>query len=190
MIRRSLSLAFAAFLALLFTADAFAATVSMCRGTKAGAASGPASWVARGSQTRYGLDVRGCAVIAAADIPDAIGNGFVSARTLRADTYTGLSATSSPMTITLPPGTFIAYLIAHETAGGSATGGLKVGTTSGGTDVVTAWTVGASAYTTASDVSLLKRAFSTTASQQLFINAVTSFASSGSIDITVVYGNF
>ena len=68
----------------------------------------------------------------------------------------------------LPPNAVMREIIIFNTTANAVTGGLKFGTSSGGTDVVAAQAVGASAFTFVSDATLLKRSFSTTAPQQIF----------------------
>lgn len=192
MIRRIFGIIAATALLSLVSIESQAASVSMCKRVDAGKASGPSQWTARGSQTRYTVDNRGCAVISSADVSDALSSGFISDRTLRADVYTGLSITNSPLQFTLPAGTFIAYLVARETSGGAVTArGLRVGTTTSLGDVISGWVVGASTITVANDVSLLKRAFSATVAQVLYVTSVEATGiQPSSVDITVVYGYF
>lgn len=98
-----------------------------------------------------------------------------------------LSAKTSAFTYVVPSGHYIQYLMVNETAGNSITGGLKVGTTSGGVDVVIALTVAGSSLQIVPDATLLKRLFSTSASQTLFFDAVTLW-NSASIDVYIQLG--
>ena len=65
------------------------------------------------------------------------------------------------------------------------TGGIKIGTTSGATDVVAAQAVGANALGTIADASILKKVFSRSAAQTLFIQAVTAW-NSASVELAFV----
>jgi hypothetical protein len=71
-----------------------------------------------------------------------------------------------------------------ETAGHAVTGGIKIGTTNGGTDVVAAQTVTASSYNSVADASILKRYFGESygSDQALYVQAVSAW-NSASINI-------
>lgn len=86
-------------------------------------------------------------------------------------------AQAANFTLTVPNGYAIARIYIEETSGHAITGGLKIGTTSGATDVVVAQAVAASSLNFVTDATLLKRIFSTTADQQLFLQAVTAWNS-------------
>jgi len=86
-------------------------------------------------------------------------------------------ANNANVTVTLPPGAFVIGIVFFNTTANAVTGGIKVGTTSGAVDVVAAQAVGANALVYITDATLLKRIFSTSATQQLFIQAVTSWNS-------------
>lgn len=88
--------------------------------------------------------------------------------------------------IVLPANSVIDYIIVKNNTANAITGGLKFGTTSGAVDIVAALAVGANALTFVLDAALLLRIFSTTATQQIFIDAVAAW-NSASVDITVVY---
>jgi hypothetical protein len=76
----------------------------------------------------------------------------------------------------VPAGWYIADIFAEEVAGHAITGGLKIGTVSGGTNVIANLTVGANSIGHASDVQLPKRIFSKTADTKLFVQAVTNWS--------------
>jgi len=92
-----------------------------------------------------------------------------------------LTAVTANTTVTVPIGYGIRDLFIRNTTANAVTGGIKVGTTSGATDVVTALAVGANAFVT---IVPTLRIFSATATQTLFIQAVTAF-NSASLDITI-----
>lgn len=101
-----------------------------------------------------------------------------------------LTATNqtSNFTMTLPANAFIIGIFIKETAGNAITGGLRIGTTNTGTDVVIALSVGANSIQMVPNATLLKQVFSTSATQQLFLQAVTLF-NSASITVEIIYGN-
>lgn len=87
------------------------------------------------------------------------------------------NAVTANTTIAVPAGMALKGIFFANGAASAVTGGVKIGTTSGATDVVAAQAVGASAVGHVADAALLKRLFSTSAGQSLFIQAVTSWAS-------------
>lgn len=182
---RSLRFALAAALAvgLLAALPAEAAVVNMCGPTSAGTAPGPRQWTAP-SGTTYGLNNQGCVNIAPADVAGALAAGF----TLRSQLYAVVAnALVAAGTVTLPPGTYIDRIIVQETSGGAVTGGIKIGTAAAGTQVAAALICGASCLVWTPDASISTRIFANTAPQTLFIDAVSSFASSR-VNVTVIYG--
>jgi hypothetical protein len=91
--------------------------------------------------------------------------------------------------ITLPPRAYLIGIVIENTTANAVTGGIKIGTTAGGVDVAAAIAVGANALVTVSDAAILKRAFSASAAQQIFIDAVTLF-NSASLNVTILYSWF
>jgi hypothetical protein len=87
-------------------------------------------------------------------------------------------------TAVIPKGYAIEQIVINETGGNAITGGLKIGTTSGATDVVVALAVGASSLQVILDATLLKRVFSFSADQTLFLQAVAAW-NSASIDVYI-----
>lgn len=188
MIRTSRLLIAAALLCVLFApAPAEAASAVMCRGAASGASAGPARWTAA-SGTTYTIDAMGCAVIGAADISDASANGFSQSTGLRALVKTGITAQDFT-SLVVPAQAYVHQIVVRNTTANAVTGGVKVGTTAGGVDVVAALTCGANCFTFVADAALLKRVFSVTAPTPLSIDAVTSF-NSASLDVTVLYSYF
>lgn len=175
---------------LLPVPPADAAAQVLCRPHPASGRPGPAR-VTAASGTAYNLDNRGCAVIAAADTAHFLNQGYLPGPLLESLAQSGLTAASSPspFEFNLPAGTFIQHIIVNNTTANAVTGGIKFGTTAGATDVVSALTCGASCLTFVADSALAKRVFSSTASQKIFVNAVTSL-NNASLDITIVYGRF
>lgn len=165
-----------------------ASTQRMCISPSAGTAAGPGRWVAPGSSTAYSVDTRGCALVAAADQADARSAGFRSEDVGKSIVVTGITAQDFS-SITLPPSAYIRAIVVQNTTANAVTGGVKIGTTAGGTDVVSALTCGANCLVHVTDSALSKRVFSTTASQNLSIDAVTGW-NSANLTVTVIYGYF
>jgi len=144
------------------------------------------------SGTTYTLNGQGCATILQADVAYFLGQGFTAGPpfgpniTFTTGVWTG---TTSFQAGALPPGTYIQHIIAQETAGNAVTGGVKVGTTSGGADVVAALTVNASSLAFVADSALLKRVFSATAAQPIFVTPATA-GNNANVTFTVVFGYF
>ncbi len=88
--------------------------------------------------------------------------------------------------IVLPANAIIDYIIVKNNTANAITGGLKFGTTDGGVDIVAALAVGANALTFALDAAVLLRIFSTSATQQIFFDAVAAW-NSANVDVTIVY---
>lgn len=95
-------------------------------------------------------------------------------------------AQTGNFTLTIPANCVLDGIVIINTTANAVTGGIKVGTTSGGTDVVAAQAVGANALVSVADVSILKRVFSISASQTLFIQAVTAW-NSASLNVYFTY---
>ncbi|MGE3832991.1 MAG: DUF2793 domain-containing protein [Parvibaculaceae bacterium] len=112
-------------------------------------------------------------VIASSDIPGAWlaadGTDWLSPGVKR------LRAVTADTTISIPAGWAIERIHFAETAGSAVTGGIRIGTTSGASDVVAAQTVGANALDAVDEASILKRIFSRSTAQTLFIQAATSW---------------
>jgi quinolinate synthase len=71
-----------------------------------------------------------------------------------------------------------------NTTANAITDGLKFGTSAGGTDVVSARSVTANAFTFVPDANLAKRVFSTTVDQTIYFDAVTAW-NSANVNIAV-----
>lgn len=87
------------------------------------------------------------------------------------------TAANANTTISVPPGWAIDQIFYANTTAGTVTGGVKIGTTSGATDVVAAQAVGANAIGVIADANVLLKLFSRTVAQTLFIQPVTSWNS-------------
>lgn len=96
---------------------------------------------------------------------------------------------TSNTTVVIPAGHYILDIIVQNTTVNAVTGGLKIGTTLGGVDVVVALTTGANSIQTIQDASLLKSVFSATVDTTLYIQAVTLW-NSASINFYFVLRKF
>lgn len=96
-----------------------------------------------------------------------------------------LNAVVAPATAVVPAGYRIAAIDIVNTVAAAVTGGVKIGTTEAGDDVVAAQAVGASALVSIADAAILQRLFSTSVPQTLYIDAVTDFTTA-SLDIRVL----
>lgn len=96
-----------------------------------------------------------------------------------------LANVTANTTVVIPAGMCILQIVVENTSGSAITGGLKIGTTSGGVDVIVALTVSANSIQHVSDASLLKAVFSSSANTTLYIQAVTLW-NSASINLHFV----
>jgi hypothetical protein len=171
--------------------DAFAAVQNMCRGNAASTAQGPARWTAPGSGTAYSLDNFGCAPIALADISDAQAGGLVQAGPHRSIIYnTGVvTGTTDIIVGNVPANMHIREIIVSNSVAAAVTGGIDIGTTANGADVVSALAVGSSGLVFTADAALLKRVFSTTVATPIHFAAHTAWNSTN-CTITIILGYF
>jgi hypothetical protein len=88
-------------------------------------------------------------------------------------------------TLTVPANYYLIDIVMENTTANSITGGLKVGTTSGGSDVVLGQAVGASSYLNVGS-SISKKIFSSSSTTTLYIQAVTSW-NSANVNIYFVF---
>lgn len=104
-------------------------------------------------------------------------NGTNGTSDTSASIITALAVTSNA-TVSIPSGNVIQHLVIQNTTGNAVTGGIRIGTTDGGVDVVIAVAVGANALFSVLDATLLKRVFSMSGSTTLYIQTVTLWNSS------------
>lgn len=97
---------------------------------------------------------------------------------------TKLSAVGTQSSFSVPPSFLIDRIQVVNNTASAVTGGLKFGTTSGGTDVVLALAVGANVLTPVADAALLKNMFSKVSSQTVFVDTVTLW-NGANVDISV-----
>lgn len=90
---------------------------------------------------------------------------------------TTVRANNADTSVVIPAGYAISQLNIVNTTANAVTGNVRIGTTAAGTDVIVSQAVGANAVITVNDTILLKKLFSTSASQTLFIEAIISWNS-------------
>jgi len=95
----------------------------------------------------------------------------------------GLTAISAAYAV--PRGHAIAAIYFRNRTANAVTGGVKIGTAAGATDIVAAQAIGANGIGHVADADLLKRFFSTTDRQVLFIDAVSAW-NSATVDFYLV----
>ena len=92
--------------------------------------------------------------------------------------------TAANSALQVPAGYYIDTMNFVNTTANAVTGGIKVGTTAGGADVLVALAVGANALVNALDAAILKRIFSTTVAQTLYFDAVVAW-NNASVNVTI-----
>jgi len=165
-----------------------AAAVRMCAPSRTGAALGPSQWAATSSVT-YSLNARGCARIQQANVGAAIAAGFSVEPPFGSVAVTGITTSASGNFVDLPAGTFISAITVEETSGTNLAGGIKVGTTNGSAQVVSALGLLASSVATTSST-LIRASFSRTVDTRLYLDCVSCVLNNSSINMIVVYGYF
>jgi hypothetical protein len=98
--------------------------------------------------------------------------GATGAADTSASIVTALSVTANT-TVSIPAGNIIQHLVIQNATGNAVTGGIKIGTTDGGIDVIVAVAVGANALFCVLDATLLKRVFSLSGATTLYLQTVT-----------------
>lgn len=101
---------------------------------------------------------------------------------MQIQTITGQTAND---TLVVPAGYSILSMSVVNTTANAVTGGIRVGTSDGATDVVVALATGASAILGVPDATILKKLFSTASSQTLYVQAVVAW-NSASVDTSLV----
>lgn len=147
------------------------------------------------SGTVYVLNGQGCGVVLAQDVGYFLSLGFTQQglNSLQFVVPVAATGTTSYQVGTLPASTYIRDVFVSNTdASHAVTGGIDIGTTSGGTDVVAAanLAVGTSSYNFVTDANLAKRVFSTTAQQAIFATGHTSWNTPTTVTITITFGYF
>lgn len=179
-----------------FALPAHAATQMLCSPDVAGGVQGPRRVTNTAStaspQPTYGLNSAGCALINQADIGFFMSQGFTpgsSEATILYTTGVIASGTTDLVIGNVPANYYIAEIVYSNAIAAAVTGGISIGTTANGTDVVAAQAVGSSALTFTANASILKQPFSTTVSTPLHAAAVTSW-NGANVTITVKMAAF
>jgi hypothetical protein len=174
------------------TQPAQAATALMCQGDVSGATTGTRTIGGTGSAvpsgTLYTLNGQGCALVAQADIGYFQSQGFTQAASQNSILYTsGVQTGTTDLVIgNLPANAYVQQIIIVNATANAVTGGVSIGSTANGTDIVAA---AACAANCVANATIVKAAFSTTAATALHAAAVTAW-NSANVTITVVYGFF
>ncbi len=98
--------------------------------------------------------------------------------------YASKTTFTSNGTFVVPIGYSIDYITFNNTTANAVTGGIRIGTSAGGAQVVTTQAIGANTIVTLADATLLLKIFSSSATQTLFIEAVTAW-NSASVDMYI-----
>lgn len=96
-----------------------------------------------------------------------------------------LTAVTANTTFVVPAGYYIVNVLYQNTTANIVTGGVRVGTTDGGVDVVVALAIGANAIGAIPNATLLKQYFSSSVNTTLYIQTVTLW-NSASLNLTFV----
>lgn len=91
--------------------------------------------------------------------------------------YSELNTLTANSTFTVPARMTIESIVYENTTANAVTGGVRIGTTNGGAEVVVAQAIGANAVGQITDANILLRFFSSTVQQILYIQAVTAWNS-------------
>lgn len=221
MIRKLLA-ALAVTTALAAIVDKADAAVWMCAPDVAGVASGPRSAVnpttsPSSSAKLYSLNARGCGAIEAADVNWFASQGFTvspSGGAVTIGPIVGVTASPATPSVWLPARSFIENIVVVNAGTGSvSSNGVRIGTTSGGSDIVnlisataldTAWALQATQYTQVAGSPPTSTATSPTAvisplkrvllnPTQVFVDTAGSWgtaAAPASLTVVIFYSNF
>lgn len=141
----------------------------------------------------YVLNSAGCALVAQADIGYFASQAYTVTSAQNSLIYTTgalpASGTADIVGPSVPAGAYIKMIIWQNTTANAVTGGMSLGTTANGTDIVAAQALAANALVFTTDALLLKRVFSATAGTPLHFAPITS-SNTANITITVVYDFF
>lgn len=147
------------------------------------------------SGTIYTLNGQGCGVIKAQDIGYFLSQGFTYAGDggqIVFNVPVAATGTTSYLVGTLPAGAWIKAILTQDSdASHAVTGGITCGVSAADTTIVsTAQAIGTSSVGFVTDAHLLLRNFSTTATQPIYCQAVTSWNTPTTVTITIPYGFF
>ena len=184
------------FVAALFAASpaANAAQLGMCAPDAIAAATGGRRVVNPVTSNAYSLNSAGCTLIGSADVGYFLSQGYTQSSLGGTIIYTtgalpASGTTDIPIPTAVPAGAYIKMIVIQNTTANAVTGGVSIGTTANGTDVVAAQAVAANALVFVTDATLLKRVFSATASTVLHAAPVTS-SNTSNLTFSIVYDYF
>lgn len=100
-----------------------------------------------------------------------------------------ISNVSSATSVIIPASNCLLGIVVQNTSANAITGGLKIGTTAGGVDVVTSFAVSANSLGMIDSTLILKKVFSKTVDTTLYIDAVTLW-NSGILNFTFLMREF
>lgn len=179
--------------------DAKAATAFMCQGDVSGASTGARAFGGVGSavpsQTLYTLNSGGCLLALQADIGYFLSQGFTAGSPLQLPIIftTGVwTGTTNFVIGTIPANGYISNVFFANSTANAVTGGISLGTTANGVDIIAAQTCAANCQVFTTDALLLKRVFPATtpaAAQPLNMAPVTA-GNNANVTVTVVWGYF
>ena len=96
-----------------------------------------------------------------------------------------ITAATAAGTFTVPAGYALQYIYINNTTANAITGGLKFGTTAGGTQVLAAEAVPANALFAVPSADITNRIYSRTVDQIIYFDAVTAW-NSASVDMKIL----
>lgn len=181
--------------ALAFIAPASAANILMCQGDVSGATTGTRTIGGTLSQvpsgTVYVLNGQGCALVATGDVGYFQSQGFTQASSQNSIVFTtGVATGTTDFLIgTLPAKAYIQQIIFSNLTANAVTGGISVGSSANGTQIVTAQTMAASTDIAVSAANLTLPVSATGVATGLHVAAVTAW-NSANVVITVIYGYY
>jgi len=191
---RRLLLAFAAlgFLA----APVQAAQINMCSADVAGGVQGPRTIGGTGSPvpsgTVYILNGQGCGLIQLADVGYFQSQGFTQSSSQNSIVFnTGVATGTTDFVIgTLPAKAYIQQIIFSNSVAAAVTGGISIGSTANGTQIVAAQAVGASTDVAVAQAAILLPVPSTSAAATALHMAAVTAWNSANVTVTVVFGYY
>lgn len=177
-----------------FALPAQAAQVNMCAPDVAGGIQGPrtvgGTLSAVPSGTIYNFNSAGCTLIQQADVGYFQSQGYSQSSSQNSILFTtGVATGTTDFVIgTLPAKAYIQQIIFSNSVAAAVTGGISIGSTANGTNIVAAQAVGASTDVAVSQAGILLPVPSTSAAATpLHMAAVTAW-NSANVTVTVVYG--
>jgi hypothetical protein len=190
------ALTLAALVAVAAVSEAQAASMWMCAPETPGAAA--ARLVTNpNTNNAYGLNAAGCALIQQADIGYFSTQGFTAGAGQNSIIFTTGVATGTTNFVigTLPAKSYIQQIVFSNAAAAAVTGGISIGSTANGAQIVAAQAMGAAAPPATADVAvpqasiLLSGVSATGVATSLNMAAVTAW-NNANVTVTVIYGAY